>query len=98
MWAAEWGVQATIKEVKGMIVDVNGEVGRKGVGGGGGWEVENENRSVKSLGSIVVLKQPPHKLPLNGKWSLMTWKGTSKAATIDEKGWPHSNVTLPLIA
>lgn len=35
MWAAEWGVQATIKEVKGMIVDVNGEVGRKGVGGGG---------------------------------------------------------------
>lgn len=55
-----------------MIVDVNGEVGRKGVGGGGGLEVENENRSVKSLGSIVVLKQPPHKLPLNGKWSLMT--------------------------
>lgn len=36
LWAAEWGVQATIKEVKGMIVDVNGEVGRKGVGGGGG--------------------------------------------------------------
>lgn len=33
MWAAEWGVQATIKEVKGMIVEVNGEVGRKGVGG-----------------------------------------------------------------
>lgn len=93
-------MQATIKEVKGTIVGANGEVGKEVEGGGrrGEWEVENENRSVKSLGSIVALKRPPHKLSVNGKWSLMTWKGTSKAATIDEKGRPHSNVTLPLIA
>lgn len=97
-------MQAAIKEVKGTIAGANGEVGKVvewgGEGGGrrGEWEVENENRSVKSLGSIVALKRPPHKLSVNGKWSLMTWKGTSKAATIDEKGRPHSNVTLPLIA
>lgn len=93
------GVRATVKEVKGATEGVNGEVGKEVEGGGrGGWEVENENRSVKSLGPIVALKRPPYKLSVNGKWSLMTWKGTSKAATIDERGRHHSNVTLPLIA
>lgn len=46
---------------------VNGEVGREEEAG-----VQNENRSVKSLGTIVVLKRPPHKLSMNGKLSLMT--------------------------
>lgn len=66
-------------------------------GGGGDEEEENENRSIKSLGSIVGLKRPPHKISVNGKWGLMTWKATSKDALVEERGQPHPTVTLPLI-